>query len=58
MLENLFNLVKENTQSDIVNNPAIPDKFNGEAVQETSNQIIDGLKGQFSSGNMGGLMGL
>ena len=58
MIENLLNLVKENTQSDIVNNPAIPDNFNGEAVQETSNQIFDGLKNQFSSGNMAGLMGL
>ena len=58
MLENLLKLVKENSQTDIVNNPAIPDNLNGEVIQESSNQIIDGLKKQFSSGNMAGLMSL
>ena len=58
MLENLLNLVKENAGDAIVNNPAIDNQFNDAAIGETSSHIIDGLKNEYSSGNIGGLMGL
>lgn len=58
MLDNLLNLVKENAGDAIVNNPAISNQFNEAAIGETASHIIDGLKSQYSSGNIGGLMGL
>ena len=52
MLENLINLVKENAGDAIINNPAIPNERNDEAVSLASNSIVDGLKGAISSGNI------
>ncbi|MBB2146634.1 hypothetical protein GM921_14115 [Pedobacter sp. LMG 31464] len=56
MLENLINLVKEHAQDAIVNNPDVPNEQNEEAVQAASSSIVDALKQQVSSGNLGGLM--
>lgn len=48
MLENLFNLVKQQAGDAIVNNPAIPDQHNEEAVQEAGHSIVDTLKNALS----------
>ncbi|MXV49411.1 hypothetical protein GS399_00385 [Pedobacter sp. HMF7647] len=53
MLENLKNLVEENAGDAIVNNPAIPNERNGEAVSAASGSIVDVLKEHLSSGNFG-----
>lgn len=52
MVENLNNLVKENADTAIINNSAIPNEKNEEAVQEASNAIEDTLKTSLSSGNV------
>ena len=44
MLENLINLVRENAGDAIINNPAIPNERNEEAVQDTSNSIVSSLQ--------------
>ncbi len=52
MIENLNNLVKENADATIINNTAIPNDKNDEAVQEASNAIEDSLKNSLSGGNV------
>lgn len=52
MVENLNNLVKQNADATIINNTAIPDERNEEAVQEASNAIEESLKTSLSSGNV------
>jgi hypothetical protein len=52
MIENLNSLVKQNAEAAIVNNTAIPNERNEEAVQEASIAIEDSLKTSLSGGNV------
>jgi hypothetical protein len=52
MIENLNSLVKENANATIINNTAIPNDRNEEAVQEASTAIEDSLKTSLSGGNV------
>jgi hypothetical protein len=52
MIENLNNLVKQNADAAIINNTAIPNERNEEAVQEASTAIEDSLKTSLSGGNV------
>ncbi len=52
MIENLNSLVKENADATIINNTAIPNERNEEAVQEASTAIEDSLKTSLSGGNV------
>jgi hypothetical protein len=52
MIENLNSLVKENADATIINNTAIPNERNEEAVQEASAAIDDSLKTSLSHGNV------
>jgi len=58
MLENLFNLVKQHAGDAIINNPAIPDQHNEEAVQEAGHSITDTLKGALSGGQLNDVLGM
>lgn len=58
MFENLLNLVKENAGEAIINNPSIPNEKNNEAISETTNGIMDGLKEQLAGGNLAGISNL
>ncbi|MEO6583969.1 MAG: hypothetical protein ABIO05_06575 [Ferruginibacter sp.] len=58
MFENLLNLVKENAGDAIINNPAIPNERNDEAISCASNSIVDGLKGAISSGNISDVLSM
>ncbi|MEO6313314.1 MAG: hypothetical protein ABIU63_16940 [Chitinophagaceae bacterium] len=51
MLENLFDLIKQNAGSAIIDNPAIPNEHNEEAVSMAGSSIMDGLKTMLASGN-------
>ena len=51
MFEQLFNLVKENAQEDIVNNPVIPNEQNEAVMQEASSSITSTLQSLMASGN-------
>ena len=48
MLENLLDLVKQNAGSAIINNPAISNDRNDEAISETTNALTGGLQGLLS----------
>jgi hypothetical protein len=56
MLERLIKLVQENSADDIVRNPEVPNEFNNAAVQDIAKQILNGLQGQASKGNMQDIM--
>jgi uncharacterized protein YidB (DUF937 family) len=56
MLDNLINLVKEHAGDAIVKNNAIPNEHNDAAISTTANSILDTLKSQATSGNLGGIM--
>ncbi|HNR19129.1 MAG TPA: hypothetical protein PKN75_08835 [Bacteroidia bacterium] len=52
MLDQLLNLVKENAGDAIINNPAIPNEKNDEAISFATDGIINGLKSQLAGGNV------
>ena len=52
MFDQLVNLVKQHAGSAIVDNPAIPNERNEEAINETSSSIAGGLQNMFSGGNV------
>lgn len=58
MFDQLLSLVKENAGSAIINNNAIPDEKNEEAVAATTHSITDILKGAVQSGNVPDVMSL
>jgi hypothetical protein len=58
MLEQLFDLVKENSQQAVVKNPAVPNEHNEEVINTLTSSITGGLQEQVQSGNVGGLMAL
>lgn len=58
MFENLLNLVKQHAGDAIINNPAIPNEHNDEAVSMASNSIMDGLKGALSGGGINDIVSM
>lgn len=52
MLDNLLDLVKQHSTDAIINNPAIPNERNDEAVAVASTSIFDGLKNAVGNGNL------
>jgi hypothetical protein len=52
MVENLNHLVKENADTAIINNTAIPNERNEEAVQEASAAIEESLKTSLAGGEV------
>ena len=58
MLENLFNLVKQQAGDTIINNPAIPDQKNDEAVQAAGSSIEETLKNALAGGQLNDVMRL
>ena len=56
MFEQLLDLVRQHAGKAIIENPAIPDERNDEAVHETSNSIIGSLKNMISGGKFSDIM--
>lgn len=52
MLENLLKLVKEQAGDAIVNNPAIPNEHNEEAIATAGNSITSGLQNMLGGGGL------
>ena len=51
MLEELFKLVTNESQEQIIDNPQIPNQHNEEAIQTTTDSIFKSLQGQVNQGN-------
>ena len=58
MLENLQNLVREHAGSAIINDPAIPNERNDEAIADAGSSIVTGLKSAVTNGNIDGVVDL
>lgn len=58
MIDQLMKLVQQNAGDAIVNNNAVPNQFNGAAIETVAQQIMSGLQGQASQGNMQQVMSL
>lgn len=58
MLEQLFDLVQQNSQQAVVQNPAVPNEHNEEVINTLTSSITGGLQEQVQSGNISGLMSL
>lgn len=58
MLENLLNLVKEHAGDAIINNPAIPNERNDDAIQAASGSIFSGLQSALANGGTSDIMSL
>lgn len=58
MLDNLLNLVKQHAGDAIINNPAIPNERNDEAVATASSSIFDGLKNAVGNGNLNDVLNM
>jgi hypothetical protein len=56
MFDNLLNLVKQHAGDAIINNSAIPNEKNDEAIHTTTTSIVDTLKSQVSGGNVNSIM--
>ena len=57
MLEQLMGLIKDHSQDAIVNNPAIPNEHNEDAMQTIMGAITNGMQ-QSAQGGQGGMAGL
>lgn len=51
MLEQLLNLVKEQAQGPVVNNPAVPNEQNDAVINAATASIASGLQEEIASGN-------
>lgn len=52
MLAQLFNLVKNESQTEIISNPIIPDEQNNHAVGMATDSIFSGLQGALANGGL------
>ena len=52
MLEQLFNLIKNESEQEIINNPNIPNELNNQAVGLATESIFSGLQGALASGGL------
>ncbi len=58
MLEQLMDLVRENAQGTVVNNPAIPNEQNEAVIGAATSSIATGLQQELASGNTEGVLSL
>jgi hypothetical protein len=52
MLENLFNLIKEQGVSDIINNPVIPNEKNDAVIGDATQSVAEGFQGVLAGGGL------
>ncbi|HQW85077.1 MAG TPA: hypothetical protein PK987_11465, partial [Ferruginibacter sp.] len=58
MLEELFNLIKEQSGDPVVNNPAIPNEINNDVVAEATNTVAGGLRNMVAGGGLQNIISL
>ncbi|HEY8959821.1 hypothetical protein [Chitinophaga sp.] len=58
MLEQLMDLVRENAQGAVVNNPAVPNEQNEAVIGAATSSIASGLQQELASGNTEGVLSL
>lgn len=58
MLENLFNLIKEQGAEPVINNPAVPNEKNEAVLADATHSVVDGLQGVLAGGGLQNLLSL
>jgi hypothetical protein len=58
MIEQLFQLVQQESQTEIINNPAIPNEHNNQAVGLATSSIFKGLQGALANGGLKDVIGM
>lgn len=58
MLEQLFSLVKNESENEIINNPAIPNEHNNHAVGLATDSIFGGLQNALGNGGLKNVLGM
>ncbi len=58
MLENLFNLIKEQGVSSVIENPAIPNEQNNAVLADATHSVADGLQGVLAGGGLQNVLSL
>lgn len=58
MLENLFNLIKEQGQDSVIENPAIPNEQNDAVLADATHSVADGLQGVLAGGGLQNVLSL
>lgn len=58
MLENILQMVREYGETEVVNNPAVPNEHNNAVMSEASLAVAGTLQQALANGNMQDLMGL
>ncbi len=58
MLEQLFSLIKNESQNEIINNPVIPNEQNNHAVGLATDSIFSGLQGALANGGLKDVLGM
>jgi hypothetical protein len=58
MLEQLFNLIKNESETEITTNTAIPDEHNNHAVGLATDSIFGGLQGALANGGLKNVLGM
>ena len=58
MLENLFNLIKEQGADDVINNPAIPNEQNNAVLASATSSVAEEFQGELAGGGLQNIMSL
>ena len=58
MLENLFNLIREQGKDAVINNPAIPNEKNQAVLADATHSVADGLQGVLAGGGLQNVLSL
>ena len=58
MLENLFNLIKENGVESVINNPVIPNEQNDAVLADATHSVADELQGVLAGGGLQNVLSL
>ncbi len=58
MLEQLFKLIQNESQNEIISNPAIPEEHNNHAVGLATDSIFSGLQGALANGGLKDVLGM
>lgn len=58
MLENLFNLIKEQGQGDVINNPAVPNEQNSAVLASATDSVAEGFQGVLAGGGLTDIMSM
>jgi len=58
MLEELFNLVKNNAQDAVINNPAVPNEQNNAVIASATHSVAEELQGTLAGGGLQNVLSL